>query len=86
MTAHVASLRVYEPLAAFDGPARAHWEAYAARPDLPWEAKNQAAVHTWYAAKFGGPPVEPHGQGGGRAAGGHGGWFAYLSPASFRGA
>jgi hypothetical protein len=35
MTAHVASLRVYEPLAAFDGAARARWEAYASRPDLP---------------------------------------------------
>ena len=21
-------------------------------PELPWEAKNQAAVHTWYAARF----------------------------------
>jgi hypothetical protein len=30
-----------------------------ARPPLPWEAKNQAAVHTWYPARFGGPPVEP---------------------------
>ncbi|SNY71254.1 nucleotidyltransferase family protein [Paractinoplanes atraurantiacus] len=28
-------------------------------PGIPWEAKNQAAVHTWYAAKFGGDPVEP---------------------------
>lgn len=28
-------------------------------PDVPWEAKNQAAVHTWYAAKFGGAEVEP---------------------------
>jgi uncharacterized protein len=26
-------------------------------PDLPWEAKNQAAVHTWYHRRFGGPPV-----------------------------
>jgi uncharacterized protein len=31
----------------------------AARRDLPWEAKNQAAVHTWYARRFGGPPVAP---------------------------
>jgi hypothetical protein len=29
------------------------------RPDVPWEAKNQAAVHTWYAEKFGGVEVEP---------------------------
>jgi hypothetical protein len=27
---HTAFLRVYEPLAAFDGPARRHWEAYVA--------------------------------------------------------
>lgn len=27
--------------------------------DLPWEATNQAAVHTWYHDYFGGPPVEP---------------------------
>jgi len=25
--------------------------------DMPWEATNQAAVHTWYHAYFGGPPV-----------------------------
>jgi hypothetical protein len=25
----------------------------ARRPDVPWEAKNQAAVHLWYAQKFG---------------------------------
>jgi hypothetical protein len=28
-------------------------------PGVPWEAKNQAAVHTWYAHKFGGDPVQP---------------------------
>jgi uncharacterized protein len=28
-------------------------------PDAPWEAKNQAAVHTWYPDRFGGGPVEP---------------------------
>lgn len=27
--------------------------------DLPWEATNQAAVHTWYHQYFGGSPVEP---------------------------
>jgi hypothetical protein len=27
--------------------------------DLPWEATNQAAVHTWYHHYFGGPAVEP---------------------------
>lgn len=29
--------------------------------DLPWEATNQAAVHTWYHHYFGGAPVEPFG-------------------------
>jgi len=28
-------------------------------PHVPWEARNQAAVHTWYAGKFGGGPVAP---------------------------
>ena len=28
-------------------------------PSIPWEAKNQAAVHTWYSAKFGGAAAEP---------------------------
>jgi uncharacterized protein len=28
-------------------------------PDVPWEATNQAAVHTWYAELFGGAPVPP---------------------------
>lgn len=27
-------------------------------PEVPWEAKNQASVHTWYASKFGGDEVE----------------------------
>ncbi|QSO45651.1 nucleotidyltransferase family protein [Alicyclobacillus mengziensis] len=27
-------------------------------PDIPWQAKNQAAVHLWYEQKFG-FPVEP---------------------------
>jgi hypothetical protein len=29
------------------------------RPDVPWEAINQAAVHRWYADVFGGPPIAP---------------------------
>jgi hypothetical protein len=29
--------------------------------DLPWEATNQAAVHTWYHRYFGGPPVAAFG-------------------------
>jgi hypothetical protein len=28
-------------------------------PRVPWEARNQAAVHTWYSGKFGGGAVEP---------------------------
>jgi uncharacterized protein len=28
-------------------------------PEVPWEARNQAAVHTWYADRFGGGPVPP---------------------------
>jgi hypothetical protein len=28
-------------------------------PGVPWEAKNQAAVHTWYADRFGGEGVDP---------------------------
>ncbi|MDO3686492.1 nucleotidyltransferase family protein [Micromonospora sp. C28ISP2-4] len=28
-------------------------------PGVPWEAKNQAAVHIWYPGKFGGGAVEP---------------------------
>lgn len=28
-------------------------------PGVPWQARNQAAVHTWYAARFGGDPPEP---------------------------
>jgi hypothetical protein len=32
---------------------------HAVWPEVPWEARNQAAVHTWYATKFGGPPIAP---------------------------
>ncbi|SNT61309.1 hypothetical protein SAMN05421812_11361 [Asanoa hainanensis] len=28
-------------------------------PAVPWEATNQAAVHTWYPAHFGGGPIPP---------------------------
>jgi uncharacterized protein len=28
-------------------------------PGVPWQARNQAAVHTWYADKFGGDPPAP---------------------------
>lgn len=30
-----------------------------ASPAVPWQARNQAAVHTWYHHKFGGEPVAP---------------------------
>jgi uncharacterized protein len=33
--------------------------ALAGLAQLPWEATNQAAVHTWYHAYFGGSPVQP---------------------------
>jgi uncharacterized protein len=39
-----------------DGQAQ---QALRSIADLPWEATNQAAVHTWYQGYFGGPPVEP---------------------------
>lgn len=29
------------------------------QPDVPWEATNQAAVHTWYAEYFGEVPPPP---------------------------
>ncbi|MGS2616938.1 nucleotidyltransferase family protein [Micromonospora sp. LZ34] len=32
----------------------------AAWAEPPWEARNQAAVHTWYADKFGGEPIAPY--------------------------
>ncbi len=38
---------------------RSAQQALAALADLPWEATNQAAVHTWYHDYFGGPPVGP---------------------------
>jgi len=33
-------------------------ETLARLADMPWEATNQAAVHTWYHHHFGGVPVE----------------------------
>jgi hypothetical protein len=32
---------------------------HARCPEAPWQARNQAAVHTWYAATFGGDPPAP---------------------------
>jgi uncharacterized protein len=34
-------------------------QALARLAVLPWEATNQAGVHTWYQDYFGGPPVDP---------------------------
>ncbi len=36
---------------------KAAGQSLAARLDRPWEATNQAAVHTWFAGHFGGPGV-----------------------------
>ena len=36
-------------------------EALRGLASLPWEATNQAAVHTWYHQYFGGPPVDSFG-------------------------
>jgi uncharacterized protein len=38
---------------------RAAQAALAAVADYPWEASNQAAVHTWFHRYFGGAPVPP---------------------------
>jgi hypothetical protein len=42
-----------------DRDVRATGRLHDAWPRVPWEARNQAAVHTWYASKFGGDPVRP---------------------------
>ncbi|WP_233579482.1 nucleotidyltransferase family protein [Verrucosispora sp. FIM060022] len=39
--------------------ARLPGQALRSGKHQPWEAKNQAAVHTWYPAKFGTGPVPP---------------------------
>ncbi|WP_433649328.1 nucleotidyltransferase family protein [Micromonospora zamorensis] len=43
-----------------DDDHRATARLTAAWPDPPWQARNQAAVHTWYTARFGGDPIEPY--------------------------
>ncbi|HEX9065303.1 MAG TPA: nucleotidyltransferase family protein [Streptosporangiaceae bacterium] len=58
---------VHDVDVAFFDPAslsRAHDDAVTAAlaarlPGVPWQARNQAAVHTWYAARFGGEPPAP---------------------------
>lgn len=42
-----------------DGDARATARLRALRPDVPWEATNQAAVRLWYAEFFGTQRPEP---------------------------
>ncbi|MER7417602.1 nucleotidyltransferase family protein [Micromonospora peucetia] len=42
-----------------DNDDRATERLVAAWPEPLWEAKNQAAVHTWYPGKFGGGAVAP---------------------------
>ena len=42
-----------------DGDDKATGRLHDAWPQVPWDAHNQAAVHTWYANKFGGGPVRP---------------------------
>ncbi|MET7963090.1 nucleotidyltransferase family protein [Micromonospora zamorensis] len=43
-----------------DDDHRATARLTAVWPEPPWQARNQAAVHTWYAARFGGDPIEPY--------------------------
>ena len=40
-----------------EGDEKATARLRDAWPHVPWEARNQAAVHTWYASKFGGDTV-----------------------------
>ena len=55
---HVASLRVYEPLAAFEGAERERWEAYAASGAAPSPAAAVAMEHAAaLRALVGRPPV-----------------------------
>lgn len=42
-----------------DGDEQATARLHDAWSQVPWEASNQAAVHTWYASEFGGEPVRP---------------------------
>lgn len=42
---YLASLRVYEPVAAFPEPAARHWRAYAARTDRPSAREVVGAAH-----------------------------------------
>jgi uncharacterized protein len=42
-----------------DGDEQATRRLHDAWSQVPWQARNQAAVHTWYASKFGGDPVRP---------------------------
>jgi len=45
VTAYVAHLRVYEPLAAFEGPERRRWEAYLKAGNIPSVAGGREMEH-----------------------------------------
>lgn len=42
-----------------DRDERVTGQLSASWPQVPWQARNQAAVHTWYDRRFGGDPVSP---------------------------
>jgi hypothetical protein len=41
------------------GDEQATGRLHDAWSEVPWQARNQAAVHTWYANRFAGDPVRP---------------------------
>lgn len=49
----------FDPADLSRGRDQAAQQALTRLAGLPWEATNQAAVHTWYHEYFGGRPVEP---------------------------
>ncbi len=58
MTAYLAHLRVYEPLAAFEGPERRRWEAYLAAGNIPSVAGGMELEHAaGLRALIGRPPT-----------------------------
>ena len=58
MTAYAAHLRVYEPLAAFEGPERRRWEAYLSAGNIPSVAGGMEMEHAaGLRALIGRPPT-----------------------------
>jgi hypothetical protein len=58
-TVHDIDVAFFEPADVSAGrDEAAQQRLHELADDLPWEATNQAAVHTWYHQYFGGPPVE----------------------------